>query len=72
MRVSCEGRNIMWNEKHNVYGWNLDRQQSEIKEANPCKKCKHFTEEFPYCKLPAIQSTTCSCDGKLKYYSEAD
>ena len=23
----------MWNEKHNVYGWNLDRQQSEIKEA---------------------------------------
>lgn len=38
MRVSSalERRIDMWNEKHDVYGWNLNRH-SEFYGSNPCK-----------------------------------
>ena len=58
MRVSSalERRIDMWNEKHDVYGWNLNRH-SEFYGSNPCKGCSNFIENFPYCKLSAIKST---------------
>lgn len=36
----------MWNEKHNAYGWNLDRQQSEIKEAIHVKSVNILQKNF--------------------------
>lgn len=59
----------MWNTKHDVYGWDLDRH-SETENPNPCAKCKHFIEEYPYCDLSPFQSTMCGCDGKLQYFEE--
>lgn len=60
---------MIWNEKHDLYGWNLNRHP-DIDNPNPCEGCIHCIKDFPYCELPAIKSTTCNCDGKLKYYEK--
>ncbi len=59
----------MWNEKNDRYGWNIDRHP-EVDNPNPCEGCTHFTDSFPYCRLSAIKSTTCYCDGSFRYYEK--
>ena len=41
-KITLNGENInMWNEKHDVYGWNLNRHP-ETDKLNPCEGCFHF------------------------------
>ena len=54
MRVSSalERRIDMWNEKHDVYGWNLNRH-SEFYGSNPCKGCSNFID-YPQLKVQLV------------------
>lgn len=56
MRVSSalERRIDMWNEKHDVYGWNLNRH-SEFYGSNPCKGCSNFIENFLIVNYPQLK-----------------
>lgn len=59
----------MWNQPSSIYGWNLERN-NDCEKPDPCAGCINHTDEFPYCKLPALESTTCFNGKEMRYYKK--